>query len=71
MSKTFTEYEPMKNIVSTTSTNSINQIEITVPLKEDQEDEEELLNDLLDRMEILESKLDTLLKICDRINRNL
>jgi hypothetical protein len=68
MSKTFTEYEPMKNIVSTTSTNSINQIEITVPLKED---EEELLNDLLDRMEILESKLDTLLKICDRINRNL
>lgn len=70
MSKTFTEYEPMKNIVSTTSSVKLNKIELTVPLN-DSEDEDELLNDLLDRMEILESKLDTLLKICDRINRNL
>jgi hypothetical protein len=70
MSKTFTKYEAMKNIVSTTSTNSINQIEITVPLKEDQEDED-LLLDILDKIDIIESKLDTILKICDRISRNL
>lgn len=67
MSKTFTKYEAMKNIVSTTSTNSINQIEITVPLKDDQEDKDLLL----DKIDIVESKLDTLLKICDRISRNI
>ena len=38
MNKTFTEYEPMKNIVSTTSTTSLGQIEITVPLEDNKED---------------------------------